>query len=70
MNSNFQCVPLNERPREKAINNGVNILSNEELLAIILRCGTKGQSVLELSNNIMKKYYKIILKHHEETKKE
>ena len=36
MKSTFKEVPLNERPREKAINNGIHTLSNEELLALIL----------------------------------
>lgn len=57
MGSQFKNIPLNERPREKAINNGVETLSNEELLAIILKCGTKGVSVLELAGGILKKYY-------------
>ena len=30
-------IPLNERPREKAIINGVEVLSNEELISIILK---------------------------------
>lgn len=57
MKSDFKNIPLNDRPREKALNNGVEFLSDQELLAIILKCGTKGQSVLDLSNTIMKKYH-------------
>lgn len=57
MNSNFKNLPVSERPREKAIQNGINSLSNVELLAIILKCGVKGQSVIELSNQIMRKYF-------------
>lgn len=57
MKSSFKEVPVNERPREKAINNGIHTLSNEELLALILKCGTKGVSVLELASDILKKYY-------------
>ena len=30
-----------ERPREKALNNGVECLSNRELIAILLRSGTR-----------------------------
>ena len=56
MKENFKCIPINERPREKAINYGIDSLSNEELLAIILRCGTRNKNVLELSSDIMKKY--------------
>ena len=57
MKEEFKKIPLKDRPREKAISNGVESLSNEELLAIILRCGTKNKSVLELSSCIMKKYF-------------
>ena len=56
MNDEFKKIPLKERPREKAIVDGVDTLSNEELLAIILRCGTKNKSVLTLAGFIMKKY--------------
>ena len=57
MKSTFKEIPLNDRPREKALNNGVQSLSNEELLAVILKCGTRGVSVLELANDIFKRYY-------------
>lgn len=48
-------VPFYERPREKALKYGVRSLSNQELLAIILRTGTKDESVLTLANNILYK---------------
>ena len=35
-------IPINDRPIERLINNGCEYLSNEELLAIILKTGTKG----------------------------
>lgn len=47
-------IPKIERPRERLKKYGVNSLSNEELLAIILRTGTKNTSVKELSMNILK----------------
>lgn len=56
MKEEFKNIPIKERPREKAIKNGIESLSNEELLALILRCGTKNKSVLELSTFIIKKY--------------
>lgn len=37
-----------ERPREKAIQYGVNALSNRELIALLLRSGTQSLSALEL----------------------
>ena len=49
-------LPLLERPVERLINNGVESLSNEELLSIILKTGTKEKSVKELSLEILKNY--------------
>lgn len=46
-------LPVNELPRERLINYGVESLTNEELLSIILRTGTKNISVKEVSNNIL-----------------
>ena len=43
-----------ERPRERLLNDGVESLSNEELLSIIIKTGTKNISVKELSRNILK----------------
>ncbi|MDD3049372.1 MAG: DNA repair protein RadC [Bacilli bacterium] len=46
---------VEERPREKAIKYGVDKLSNRELLAMILRCGCKGRSVLQLADELIAK---------------
>lgn len=46
-------MPKEERPRERLIEYGVSALSNEELLAILLRTGRKDLSVLELSKNVL-----------------
>lgn len=46
-------LPINERPRERLINDGVESLSNEELLAIIIKTGTKNKSVKELASEIL-----------------
>lgn len=46
-------IPVNERPREKLINMGSNVLSNEDLLAIILDTGTKDKSAKDLANHIL-----------------
>lgn len=43
-----------DKPREKMLNKGVSFLSDSELLAIILRTGNKNESVVELSNRILK----------------
>lgn len=47
-------LPLEERPREKMIYHGATYLSNSELLAIILRTGTKEKSALELGLDLIK----------------
>ena len=49
----LKSLPLSERPRERLIEFGVHGLSNVELLAIILKTGTKDLSVLELSREIL-----------------
>lgn len=54
-NLTIRDLPRIERPREKLIKYGVNKLSNTELLAILLRTGKKGESVLALSNRIFHK---------------
>ena len=47
-------LPTRELPRERLINVGETNLTNEELLSIILRTGTKDMNVKEVSNNILK----------------
>ncbi len=46
-------IPINERPRERLINYGSETLSNEELLAIIIKTGTKKISAKMLANNLL-----------------
>ena len=41
------------KPREKLLSLGAEALSEQELLAILLRTGTKGQSALEVSAEIL-----------------
>ncbi len=48
-------MPIEERPIEKLLKYGVETLSNEELLAIILKTGTKELSSLELAHNLLNK---------------
>jgi DNA repair protein RadC len=52
-------IAKEERPRERLIKYGVSSLSNEELLSIILRCGTKNKSVKELSEDILNMFKSI-----------
>ncbi|MBU1087335.1 MAG: DNA repair protein RadC [Candidatus Omnitrophica bacterium] len=48
--------PKDDRPREKLLKHGEHTLSNAELLAILLRTGTKGASALDLSRKILQKF--------------
>ena len=48
-------MALEERPREKMLTKGEKSLSNAELLAIILRTGTKKKNAIELANYIINK---------------
>lgn len=49
-------VPMSERPRERLLNEGANYLSNQELLAILLRTGTKTASALQLAQKILQHF--------------
>ena len=42
-----------ERPRERFLQDGPQSLANQELLAILLRTGTKENSVLQLANQLL-----------------
>lgn len=53
MSVKLKEMPLLERPRERLINVGVENLSDEELLAIILKTGSKEMSVKSLSSYIL-----------------
>ena len=46
---------ISDRPRERAIKYGISSLSNEELVSIILKSGTKNYSVKDLSNDLLSK---------------
>ena len=48
--------PAADRPREKLLKKGARALTNSELLAILLRTGTKGSSAIDLARKIMKKF--------------
>ena len=48
-------MPGSERPREKGLQHGVRALSTRELLAVLLRTGIRGQSVLETADRLLEK---------------
>lgn len=48
-------MPLEDRPREKLSLRGAQNLTDAELLAILLRTGSKGKSVIQISQELIKK---------------
>jgi DNA repair protein RadC len=48
--------PRDERPREKLLEKGAAALSDAELLAILLRNGTRGSSALDLARDVLKSF--------------
>lgn len=51
-------IPKIDRPREKLVKYGPGKLSDAELLAILLRSGTKELNVLKLAHKILQKFEK------------
>ncbi len=49
-------LPEDDRPREKLLKNGAESLSKSELLAILLRTGTRGKSVMAIATELVNKY--------------
>ena len=45
--------PIAERPREKLLRDGPRSLSDPELLAIIVRLGTKGSTAIDLAREVL-----------------
>ena len=56
MNYRIKDLPIDERPRERLKEVGITNLSNKELLAIILKTGTKDKSVNMLAIDILNRY--------------
>ncbi len=52
-------LPADLRPREKLLKFGLNAMNNYELIAILLRTGTKGKSVIDVSKELLKKFNKL-----------
>ena len=48
--------PDAERPREKLLARGAPALSDAELLAVLLGCGTRGQSAVELARTLIARF--------------
>ena len=52
----IQEVPPQQRPRERLLTLGPKALADHELIAILLRTGTKKESVLELSHKLIQSF--------------
>ncbi|HHV19859.1 MAG TPA: DNA repair protein RadC [Thermoanaerobacterales bacterium] len=47
-------LPLEERPRERLQRHGAQVLSDAELLAVLIRTGTRSESAIVLAQRILK----------------
>ncbi|MEI7732760.1 MAG: DNA repair protein RadC [Verrucomicrobiota bacterium] len=52
----IQDMAPQDRPRERLLKVGAKNLKNEDLLAILLRTGTKGVSALQIAAEILRRY--------------
>ena len=55
-NPTIKELPSGERPRERLLHFGAGALSNTELLAIILRSGTRDENVVRFAQRILTKF--------------
>jgi DNA repair protein RadC len=58
MSENFRLKdqPASERPRERLVARGPDALTHAELIAILLRTGLKGANVVQVGQNLLKKF--------------
>lgn len=54
--SSIRNWPEDDRPREKLLKYGEHVLSNAELLAILIRTGTTGKSAIDLGRELLTKF--------------
>lgn len=54
MNHYLDSLPMEDRPYEKCMQKGPGALTNRELLAVALRTGARGKSVLELAGELLR----------------
>ncbi len=52
----IKSLPENERPVEKACSNGIETLSNAELLALIIHTGTRNKSAIRLAEDVLARF--------------
>src|SRR5258708_26102900 len=49
-------MPDNERPRERLMEKGADALKHSELIAILLRTGTKGVSAVQVAEQVLQRF--------------
>ena len=49
-------LPDHERPRERLLLNGADALKPSELIAILLRTGTRGVSALDMAQELLQRF--------------
>ena len=49
-------LPLQERPREKLLTRGVAALTDVEILALLIRTGTRGSNAIQLAHQLLERY--------------
>ena len=49
-------IPINLRPREKALQYGIEELSDQELLTLIIGSGTRGNSAFDIATDLLKSH--------------
>jgi DNA repair protein RadC len=52
-NPTIKELPSSERPRERLLHYGANALSSAELLAIVLRTGTRDENVVRMAQRLL-----------------
>lgn len=50
-------IPIDLRPREKAFRFGIDSLSDQELLALIIGSGVKGKSAMDIAEDLLSTYF-------------
>ena len=50
---NIKKLPMEERPVERALTSGIKVLTNAELLALIIKTGTQKESAIALSERVL-----------------
>ena len=57
MNQTMKQLPVSEQPYEKCMKYGEQALSDAELLAVIIRTGTQGESAVALAQRVLSEFH-------------